>query len=131
MSIRGNLKYKTWRILYSLVYVVRKGTSWHVAFKVNVNRLLVYASQEAYSVRKSVKFHTTYVNLIKFICTVPEKIVFLYWKGTADEYDVKFTPGCNSIVCLNVFESKAESKVERGAYFTVVYIQPQATMQLI
>ena len=67
-----------------------------------MNRLYVYASQEAYSVRKSVKFYTIYVNLMKFLSTAPEKIVFLYWKGTADECDDKFTSGCNSIVCLNL-----------------------------
>ena len=29
-----------------------------------------------------------------------ENCIFIL-KGTADEYDDKFTSGCNSIVCLN------------------------------
>ena len=37
---------------------------------------------------------------------------------TADEYDDMFTSGYNS-TCL--FESKAESTAECGAYFTVVH----------
>ena len=58
------------------------------------------------------------MNLTKFLCTAPKKIVFLYQKllnkGTTDEYDDMFTSGCNWIVCLN---RRAESKAaECGAY---------------
>ena len=43
-----------------------------------VNRFLVYASLETYTVRTSVKFYPIYVNLTKFLCTSPDKNVFLY-----------------------------------------------------
>ena len=98
VSIRGNLKYKTWRILYSLVYVralhdtLRLKLTWIDCRFMPVRRLMAF-ERALNSIQ--------HVNLIKFLCTAPEKIVFLYWKGTADEYDDKFTSGCNSIVCLN------------------------------
>ena len=45
-------------------------------------------------------------------------ILKLFNKGTPDEYDDMFTSGCNSIVFVWI-KSKAESKAECGAYFTL------------
>ena len=46
---------------------------------------------------------------MKFLCTATEKIVFLYWKGTADEYDDKFT---SWVEFDRLFESEAECEAE-------------------
>ena len=60
---------------------------------------------ETYTVRKSVKFYTRYVNLKKIPLYSTGENCVLIWKlfnkRTADEYDDMFTSGCNLIVCFN------------------------------
>ena len=106
VSIRGNLKYKTWRILYSLVYVVRK-RALH-----DMSRLkLTGIDCRFMPVRRLIPFeralNTTYVNLTNFLCTAPEKIVFLYWK--------------EQLMNMTISSRRdAIRSAECGAYFTVV-----------
>ena len=71
---------------------------------VNIEMILCLVL-ETYTVRKSVKFYTRYVNLKKIpMYSTGENCVFiwkLFNKRTADEYDDMFTSGCNLIVCFN------------------------------
>ena len=76
-----------------------------------VNRFLVYASLETYTIQTSVKFYPIceFDKIRKY--NTGENCIFilkLFNKGTVDEYDM-FTLGCNSIVRLN---RRAESTAD-------------------
>ena len=76
-----------------------------------------------YTVRTSVKLYPIYVNLTQFLCTAPEKIVFLYWICLIKD---QLT---NMIICsrrgaIRSFvwiEGLNRRLTEYGAYFTLVH----------
>ena len=76
-----------------------------------------------YTVRTSVKLYPIYVNLTQFLCTAPEKIVFLYWICLIKDQLI------NMIICsrrgaIRSFvwiEGLNRRLTEYGAYFTPVH----------